>query len=248
MKKTLTRLLSVLFWLAVWMIASLVIGQDLLLVSPISAFTTLFRLMGTSHFYLAVLNSFARILAGFLLGTVLGLALAVLAHKLPAVKELLYPVMIAIKATPVASFVILALLFISSKNLSIFASFLMVLPVIYTNVSAGFESADPQLLQMAQVYRLNARKRLKAIYIPAAFPYFISACQASLGMSWKAGIAAEVIGQPANSIGDQLYRAKIFLSTSELFAWTMAIILISVVFERIALRVIGRIQRRLEGS
>lgn len=247
-KNILTRALAVLFWLGVWQALSMIVGQEILLVSPVSAVYTLFQLMGTSEFYMAVCNSFGRILLGFVLALFLGIVLAVLSHMSALMEQLFSPVMATIKATPVASFVILALIWIRSSELSIFTSFLMVLPVIYENICSGFKSADPKLLEMAKVFRLNRIKKARAIYVPAAFPYLFSACSASLGICWKAGIAAEVIGQPANSIGDALYRAKIFLSTSELFAWTLAIILVSVAFEKLMVVLIMKIQALLKGT
>lgn len=246
-RKALSTLLAAAIWLAVWQIASMAVKQEILLVSPVSAFQKLIELMGTGAFYRSVFNSFGRIALGFLLALVLGVALAALAKAVDFVRTLLSPLMTAIKATPVASFVILALVWISSRRLSIFTSLLIALPVVYVNVLAGLDGADPKLLEMAAVFRVGLARRVRAIYVPAAFRYLLAACRMALGMCWKAGVAAEVIGQPQNSVGDALYRAKLFLATDELFAWTLAIILISVVFEKLAIAGIGRIERLAEG-
>ena len=240
------RLLAILFWLIVWQIASACVGQEILLVSPVLTCKTFFQLLGTTKFYQAVLGSFGRILAGFALGTGLGILLAALSYCLDVFRALFAPLMTVIKATPVASFVILALIWISSKNLSVFMSFLMVLPITYANVLAGLESADPKLLEMAQVFGMRADRRARAILAPAAFPFLLAAARLSLGMCWKAGIAAEVIGQPKNSIGSALQQAKIFFATPELFAWTLAIILLSLGFEKCMLFIINRAYRGAE--
>ena len=242
------RLFAVAFWLIVWHAGSVAIGQKLLLVSPVDAARTLFRLMGTANFYLAVFGSFGRILAGFLFGVLLGTALAALAYAVPLLAVLLSPLMQAIKATPVASFVILALIFISSRYLSVLMGFLMVLPMIYTNVLTGLKNTDRKLIEMAKVFRMSPGAKIRAIYLPSAYPHFLSACALSLGMSWKAGIAAEVIGLPDQSIGEALYQAKIFFSTPELFAWTLAIILLSVGLEKAVMLLVRRLNRRLEGG
>lgn len=247
LKERLFGAACVLFWLCVWQLLSVIIDQEILLVSPILAVRTLWELMGTRAFYLSVAGSFGRILLGFALALLLGTALAALCSVSRVARALFNPLMSAIKATPVASFVILALVWISARNLSVFTSFLMVLPVVYTNVLKGLRSADESLIEMARVFGVGVRRRIGAIYAPAALPYFLAACQLSLGICWKAGIAAEVIGQPSNSIGDALYRAKLFLSTDELFAWTLAIIALSVLFEKLALLGIGALQRAWEG-
>ena len=136
------------------------------------------------------------------------------------------------KTVPVASFVILALIWTGSKNLSVFISFLVVYPMIHVNTKAGLISADRELLEMAEVFHIPFIRRALYIYRTALYPYLKSACRTALGMGFKSGIAAEVIGVPDGSIGEGLYLAKIYLSTAELFAWTVAIILVSSLFEK----------------
>jgi len=241
------RLLAVLFWLALWQLASVMIAQEIVLVSPVSAVRTLIGLMGTASFYRSVLGTFGRILLGFALALTSGTLLAALASRFRVAELLLHPPMAAINATPIASFAILALILIGSRNLSVFISFLMVLPVIYLNVLKGIASANGKLLEMARAFHVGRARRLGAIYVPAVLPYLLAACQVALGMCWKSGIAAEVIGQPPYSIGTALYQTKLFLATDELFAWTLAVVLISAGVERLALMGIQRLGGRAEG-
>ena len=70
----------------------------------------------------------------------------------------------------------------------------------------------------------------------------------ALGICWKSGVAAEVIGLPDGSIGDALYRAKITLSTGELFAWTFVIILLSAGFEKLLLALLDKAVARVLGE
>ena len=242
------RLFAVLFWLIVWHAGSLALGQSIILVSPVTAVKTLIQMMGTADFYLSIASSLGRILLGFLAGVLTGTILAALSYAAPPVGTLLSPLMHAIKATPIASFVILALIFISSRYLSVLMGFMMVLPILYTNVLTGLQGTDRKLIEMAKVFRMKPMARLRAIYLPAAYPNFLSSCALSLGMSWKAGIAAEVIGLPDQSIGEALYQAKIFFSTPELYAWTLAIILLSVGLEQAIVLLVRLLRGRLEGG
>ena len=237
MKKTkksrLAQLAAVGFWLVVWQIAAMVIGQEVFLVSPLQAIGTLLELLPQADFWQRVGFSAGRILLGFGLGAVSSVVLAVAAERWAWVETLLSPVMQLVKATPVASFIILALVWVSGSSLSILISFLMVLPVLYGAVRTGIESVDGQLLEMAEVFRLPLGRRVRAIWLPAVLPAFRQGCSVALGICWKSGVAAEVIGLPDGSIGDALYRAKITLSTGELFAWTFVIILPSAAFEKL---------------
>jgi len=233
LKKALQRLLAVGFWLLVWHIGARSLGQEILLVSPARAFSTLFSLMQTADFYSSVFFSLSRILLGFTIAMCAGVLLGALAKFIPLVRALCEPLMSTAKATPVASFIILALIWIRAANLSVFTSFLMGLPVFYVNTLRGLENADGKLLEMARVFRIPFAAQLRAIYAPAVRPFFLSAVSASFGMCWKAGVAAEVIGIPEGSIGEALYRAKIFLDTPDLFAWTIAVMLLSVALEKL---------------
>ena len=239
-KQVFRRLLAVAFWLAVWQATAMAIGQEVFLVSPVQALRTLVQLLPRADFWQRVGFSTGRILLGFVLGAVVSVVLAVCTARWSAADALLAPVMQLVKATPVASFIILALVWVSGKSLSILISFLMVLPVLYGAVRTGLESADPQLLEMARVFRLPLGRRVKAIWLPAVLPAFRQGCSVALGICWKSGVAAEVIGLPDGSIGDALYRAKITLSTGELFAWTFVIILLSAVFEKLFLALLDK--------
>ena len=233
-------LAAVVFWLAVWQAAAMLIGQEVFLVSPLQAAAVLVQLLPQADFWQRVLFSTGRILLGFVLGALVSVLLAVAAERSTWVETLLAPVMQLVKATPVASFIILALVWVSGSSLSVLISFLMVLPVLYGAVRTGIESADGQLLEMARVFRLSPGRRLRAIWLPAVLPAFRQGCSVALGICWKSGVAAEVIGLPDGSIGDALYRAKITLSTGELFAWTFVIILLSAGFEKLFLALLDR--------
>ena len=236
MDKTKKRRIQILaasvFWLGVWQAAAVAIGQEVFLVSPVQAIGTLVELLPQAEFWQRIGFSAGRILLGFGLGVLSSAVLAVAAEKWEWVDALLTPVMQLVKATPVASFIILALVWVSGSSLSVLISFLMVLPVLYSAVRTGIGSADRQLLEMAQVFRLPLGRRLRAVWLPAVLPAFRQGCSVALGICWKSGVAAEVIGLPDGSIGEGLYLAKIYLSTAELFAWTVVIILVSSLFEK----------------
>lgn len=237
---------SLVVALIIWQIAAMIIDQKIILTSPFSVFLRLIEHASTSDFWLSIAFSLSRISLGFFLATFLGIILAILASRFDIVKDFLAPYMLTIKSVPVASFVILALIWFSSKNLSIFISFLMVLPIIYINIYEGIKNTDKNLLEMAKIFHMSKLKQVRYIYFFEIFPFLVSAMKVSLGLCFKAGIAAEVIGIPSNSIGENLYMAKIYLDTSSLFAWTVAIIIISLIFEKFFLYLLNLLSHYLE--
>lgn len=230
------RLGSVAVWLLLWQLASMAVGLPLLLPSPLAVLLRLGQLCTGADFWLTVASSLLRILLGFLLGVFFGTALAGLCWRFRLIDALARPLLGVLKSTPVASFIILALVWVKTTWLATVISFIMVLPLIYANVREGIDSADRQLLEMAQVFRLSRRKTFRYCYLPAILPFFLSAISSALGFAWKSGIAAEVLGRPARAIGSQIYDSKIYLETPDLFAWTLVVILLSVLLERLAVR------------
>ncbi len=226
---------AVLLALFLWQVVAMVINQQILIVSPLAVVAKLFEIVPTTDFWGAVAFSFLRIVGGFLGGMVCAIALAIPASYFTFVRNLLAPFMLTIKSIPVASFVILALIWFSSQNLAILISFLMVLPIVYTSVLEGIQHTDKNLLEMAQTFHITFLKKMRYIYFFEVYPFFVSGVKVALGLSWKSGIAAEVIGIPDHSIGENLFNAKIFLDTASLFAWTVVIVLLSVGFEKLFL-------------
>lgn len=220
------------------------LDSDILLVSPLAVLCRLGQLMVTASFWKAVCFTLSRVAAGFFLAVLAGVLLAVAASRSDRIRELLTPVLLAVRSVPVASFIILALIWFSSKNLSVLISFLMVLPIIYTNVLNGIRSVDRQLLEMARVFRIPGLRVARYIYLPQVMPFFYSACSVAVGMSWKAGAAAEVIGIPGGSIGERLQQAKVYLDTPDLFAWTLVIVAASLFFEKTVLFMVRKIAEK----
>lgn len=238
MKRTQGRIrkgIIVLFWLGVWQIAAVRTANPVLLAGPVRVLCAFAENLARPDFFLIVFHSMTRIGLGFFLAFFAGMILGGAAYRLSWVEELLSPVMTALKSVPVASFVVLLLIWFGAGRLSFLISFLIVFPHVYGNTIAGLRSTDEKLLEMARVFGIGRGKRLFYIYRPALAPYLDSCLKFSLGMSWKSGVAAELIGLPESSLGERLYMSKIYLDTAGLFAWTLTIVLCSFLFEKAVL-------------
>lgn len=207
-KQRKTKRWPIVFWLMIWQAASVFGRQEILLASPAAVLKRLFTLVTEPFFWQSLLFSGARIGAGFLLGAAAGIAGAALAGRFSIAEELLTPLVAAVKAVPVASFVILILIWVSSKNLSVVISFLMVFPILYTNTRNGLRELDTALLEMTDVFQVPRPVRLRWVILPQLYPYIRTGCSLSLGLCWKAGTAAEVIGIPNRSIGEPSVSGK----------------------------------------
>ena len=234
-RSRLFRFAVILFWIVLWQAADVLIGNSIIFVGPSDVARALFLQLPTEEFWLSLSFSVLRIAAGFLLAFFLAAIAGIASFFLPVLREFLAPAVLLMKSIPVASFVILALIWIGSENLSVFIAFMVVFPMIYESTLSGLADADTQLLEMACVFRLSGVRKFCAIYLPALLPYLAGSCRFALGMGIKSGVAAEVIGLPSFSIGEQLYTSKIYLETANLFAWTLVIITVTALLERLFL-------------
>ena len=234
------RAWAVIFWLLVWQLCWLAVGQDVLLPSPAGVARRLGQLVCTLPFWQQVGLSLLRILTGYLLALALGAALGALTARSRLADCLLSPALRTVRAIPVASFIILLFVLMSKEHIPTVTSFLMVLPVVWANVDQGVRETDPALLEMARVFRLSPGRVFRHIRLPAVMPFFLAAARTGMGLAWKAGVAAEVLAAPRLGIGRALYEAKVYLESEELFAWTAVIVAISVLLERGLVRLLGR--------
>ena len=234
------------FWLAAWQLASVAVGSRVVLVGPAEVARRLAELVLEADFWVSVGLSLGRVATGFGLAVVAGVALAAWASRSRVVEGLLAPLVGAVKAAPVASFVVLLLMWVPSRRLSVAVSFLMAFPILYTNVLAGVRQTDPALLEMADVFGVSSWARVRTVYAAQVAPYLRAGLSLAMGLSWKSGIAAEVIGLPVPSIGIHLYDAKVYLDTPDLLAWTVVIVALSVGLEALLGRLLDWAQTRWE--
>lgn len=245
-KKIVLTITAICFWLFVWHFLSLKINSSIFLPSPEATYKALIRIGKRAGFWQTIFNTFSKIAKGFLLALIAGTFSAIISSFVKIIDVLVSPFMRLLKTVPVASFIILALLWVKSDKLSVLISFVMVTPVIYINILQSFDNVDNNLLEMADIFNVGLLRRLRFIYVPALVSGFMSACKIGLGFCFKAGIAAEIIGLPFQSIGSELYKSKLYLMTDELFAWTVVIVLMSVFFEGVCIYLLNKLSCIIE--
>ena len=251
LKTCLSALLPPAFWLGVWQLCAFLVerwvegrGNELLLPYPATVARSLAVLALSPAFWQTVAATLGRIVAGMAVGTLAGVLLAVFTWRFVWADRLFSPVIRVIRATPVASFILLLLLWISRNLVPGVISGLMVLPVVWENLTRGLGETDRQLLELARAYRFSTWKRVRLVYLPSLRPYFLSAVTTSMGLAWKSGVAAEVLCLPRPGMGTQIYNSKLYLEIPDLFAWTAVVVALSLLLERLLRRLLARQTRR----
>ncbi len=243
-KKLLRGAVVALIWLLIWSLASFLVGHEVLLPSPLAVLKALMALLKTSDYYISAALSLLRVVAGFLFGAAAGILLGALMRLSVWLKAFFTPLMTVIRATPVASFILLLFVWVSKNNVPVFTSLLIVAPIVSGSLLSGLDQTDKNLIEMTSAFELSKSARLRRLYIPSVLPHLSSASSVSLGMAWKAGTAAEVICNPEYGIGARLYDTKIYLEVPTLFAFTVTVILLSFLLERLFGMIIKRQKKR----
>lgn len=229
--------LALVFWLTVWHIARYVfsetMGMDLLIPSLGAVLNEFTVLLKDKEFYISCFNSLYKVLLGWTIGIIAGSILGILTKLSVLLKALFEPMLHLIKATPVASFIVLAIVLMTSKAVPVFTCALITVPAVWANVNEGLSSPDQKLLEMASFFNMSKRKKIADIYIPAVMPFFSAAAKTTMGLAWKAGIAAEVLCTPRYTIGSEISDSKVYLEMPSLFAWTITVIVLSVILEKL---------------
>jgi len=234
LNKILKTTLIIIFWLLVWQVVYLIVGQEIIIPSPLMVLKIIANLFKTTEFYLIVLMSVLRVLAGFVLGFIIGILFSYLTFNYLLLKSALSPVIETIKSTPVVSFILIVMIFVKPNYVAVVLSALIVFPLVYQNVLEGIKQTDNDLLQMAEIFRFSKFKKVKLIYFESIKPYLTAAFISGIGFSFKAGISGEVLSIPKYSIGLQMYNSKIYLETDRLIAWSIIVIVLSFVITKLA--------------
>lgn len=245
--KVLRALLPPVFWLGVWQGAAWLVelwvdgrGNELLLPYPATVLAAFVRLAGGPPFWEAVAASLGRVLVGMAAGTLLAALLSAATWASIWTRRLFAPAIRVVRASPVASFILLVLLWTDRNFVPAVIAALMVLPVVWENLVRGLDEVDGQLVELGRAYRLSSAKMLTLIYLPSLRPYFLSAVTTAMGLAWKSGVAAEVLCLPRQALGTQIYNTKYYLQVPELFAWTAAVVALSLLLEKLLRLVLGR--------
>lgn len=221
------------FWLAVWVLVAALVAQPLILPGPGAVALALLRLVCDGGTWAILAGSGARILGGLVFAAVCGGVLAGISSRSRAFARLVAPALSFVKATPVACVVVLLLIWLGSARVSIAAVFLMALPGVYFSLVEGLSQVDKPLEQMFRLHGVRGWRLFCAHTWREVLPFVLSCARAVIGMSWKAGVAAELIGMAVGTVGERIYQAKLLIETADLLAWTVLVVAASWACERV---------------
>ncbi len=244
-KKITLIIIITAIWLTIWQGIYFMVDNPLFVESPLNVFLRLADLAAEIDFWETIAYSIINIMQGFIFGIIFGMLMAFISIN-EFFDSFFAPVKVIVRATPVASFIMLMWIWLERAYIPAFVSFLMVAPIIWGNVSTGIKSVTKEHKELAKVYKFSKIKKFKYIYLPTVLPYFATAVCTCSGLVWKAGIAAEVLCQPKGTIGAKLFEAKGYLEYIDVFAWTVVVVIISILLELAIKTILKKIEKRFK--
>ena len=225
--------LALIFWLTLWEILARTLDLSFIFPTVLETAEALLGLFSTLAFYRNVFFSLLRVLLGFVIGLGFGCLFAILSHSHAIGRAIISPMMSVIKATPVASFIMVLWCFIGSSPVPVVIGALMVAPLIYHNLYDALQIKDRELNEVCLVYEIKGFRKFKFLYLPKLLAFLIPSTVSGIGLCWKASIAAEIIAYTKNSIGKEIYLSKAYFEGADLFAYTITVIILSLIFEKL---------------
>ena len=238
--KCLKTIISVVSILAIWEILALIIGDSFFMPHVPETFKCLIKILTSDIFFKVLFTAFYRVFSGLIIGIFIGILLATLSHKFDILGALFSPIISIMKATPVACIIVLLWIRLNYTEIAIFVVVLMVAPIVWQNVYDGYKTVAKSLVEVADVFEFGKLQRLMTLIIPSVLSYLLPAIVTSIGLAWKAEIAAEIMTN--SNIGRLIYDFKtVSYDTTSIFAWTVIIVTLSILFEKITKYSLGRL-------
>lgn len=228
-----SKIVTCLFWLAIWQAAAWLTASKLLLPGPADALLALGGLIRTKKFYMDIGWTAARCIIAMALSFAAGIPAAALSYKSDTARSILSLPVGFFKAVPVMAIIIYVILLAQSDWVAVIVCFFMCFPIVYTNILEGLDAMPSEYLEVGNVYGLSRLERAKYIYAPGLLPQMKAAIGLTAGLSWKAVVAAEVLSIPKYSLGYEMINAKYYLETANLFAYIFVIVVMSMAFEKV---------------
>lgn len=231
MKKTGLTILSIFFLFLLWVVAGAIVDNSLLLPQPIDVIVAFGKIFIETDSLSVILFTILRLFVGLLVAAVFGLFLGVLAGFKKGFATFFNPVVTILRTIPVISITVILLIMFGFSLTPYIITFLMLFPLIYQGTYGAIVDIDKELIDVYKLENDNFWSGLIHCYFPLISSNIRTALLQSLGLGIKVLVMAEYLSQTKNSIGNQLYLAKVNLQYDQVFAWTMLLIFIALIFE-----------------
>lgn len=227
-----SALLSFIFFLLVWEGVALHVNNSLLFPKVEEVVISLKNLLIDKSFIYILWNSLSRFFISILISLFFSIILAVLSFRYEIVRYLITPFIVFLRAIPTIAIIILVLIWSSVERVPIVVGILILFPILYEGIIGGIKGVDKNLIKMSKVFKVSNTRIVKDIFIPSVYFSISSNIPSYMGLTFKVIIAGEVLSQESLSIGGEIFINKIYLESSNIFAWIIVVIVLNYLLEK----------------
>jgi NitT/TauT family transport system permease protein len=215
---------------AAWWLVSLAF-PPYILPGPPRVYARLVQLTQSGDLPYNLVTTLGRVIAGFIIAVIIGVPAGILLGSNRALGSFFEPILPVMNTVSSAIWAIFAILWFGLSPLTpIFVVLMTALPLIVTNVWQGTQAVNADFIELARALRLSRWKTLVKIYVPWILPYFFSGARLAFGFGWRVSLVAETLGA-SSGVGYRLRQASDLIQTDQVFAWTIAQIVMMLIIE-----------------
>lgn len=226
------KFLSIFFFLIIWEGVTLYIDNSLLFPRVSEIFLSLKNLVASGDFILILWNTLSRFFISIVFSLILAIIFSVASYRYEVISFLLFPFIIFLRAVPTIAIIIVVLIWSSVERVPIVVGMLILFPILYESILGGIKNVDKNLLKMSKVFKVSTKRVVRDIYIPSIYYSISSNIPSYMGLTFKVIIAGEVLSQESLSIGGEIFINKIYLESSNIFAWIIVVIVLNYFLEK----------------
>lgn len=226
------KFLSIFFFLIIWEGVALYIDNSLLFPRVSEIFLSLKNLVASRDFILILWNTLSRFFISIVFSLILAIIFSVASYRYEVIGFLLFPFIIFLRAVPTIAIIIVVLIWSSVERVPIVVGMLILFPILYESILGGIKNVDKNLLKMSKVFKVPTKRVVRDIYIPSIYYSISSNIPSYIGLTFKVIIAGEVLSQESLSIGGEIFINKIYLESSNIFAWIIVVIVLNYLLEK----------------
>jgi len=242
--------LSILLFIFIWEVLVKIVDSPLVLPDLKEILISFTKIVSTKSFWLSAASTFGRVLLSFFLSVILGTVLGFASGLSENFRSFLIFPFTLIRSTPVVALIMVMLFWFPSESLPVICGLLMSLPVMNDSISKAVRNTPNEILEMAQVFRLDFKSRITGIYVPYVKPFFTGSCRTVFSLCWKVVAAGEILSLPRSALGTLIQDNRILLEPSKVFALVLILTLLCIFSEKFLFKLfdfmgvtLGRLQR-----
>lgn len=214
-----------------WWLLFMYIDNELMLPNPFAVFKQMIQHVTSLLFYQSVMTTLLRMISGFLCALFIAITCGYVSMLYPLFYRLLSPLNFFAKSVPNIAYILIILVWFGNELATSIIIFLIIYPILFENFYQAFAHFDPTLKDIMKLYPKSPLHELWYIYLPNIKAVCIASITSAASLGIKVGVMSEILGSIQVGIGRQLQIARLQIDMTEIFAYSIWLMIILLILE-----------------